>query len=143
MYKLILASALALAATSSSAVNLAGLQNAHDPGTIIKDGDTYFNFTTGTGIWYSTSKDLVTWSGGPGPVFSTAPAWVRNKVPNFAGSIWAPEVIHMNGYYYIYYSVSTFGTSSSNGLRSASRPASSMVSWMPAFGPIPLPTRPR
>lgn len=114
MFKHLLAAiCLALGAASASSVTLAGLQNAHDPGAIVKDGDTYFNFTTGTGIWYSTSKDLVTWSGGPAPVFATYPAWIKNKIPNFAGSFWAPEVIHMNGAYYIYYSVSTFGTSSS------------------------------
>lgn len=104
---------LALCAAPACAVNLAGLQNAHDPGAIIKDGNTWFNFTTGTGIWYSQSTDLVTWSGGPGPVFATYPAWISNKIPNFGGAFWAPEAIHMNGYYYIYYSVSTFGTSSS------------------------------
>ena len=104
---------LALGLNSASAIELAGLKNAHDPGTITKDADTYFNFTTGTGIWYSTSKDLTTWSGGPGPVFTTYPAWIKNKIPNFSGSFWAPDVIRMNGYYYLYYSVSTFGTSSS------------------------------
>lgn len=114
MYKTLLAAAcLLLCAAQAPAIELAGVKNAHDPGTVTKDGDTYFNFTTGTGIWYSTSKDLVTWSGGPGPVFSTPPAWIANKIPNFGGSFWAPDVIHMNGYYYIYYSVSTFGTSSS------------------------------
>ncbi|WP_229458819.1 family 43 glycosylhydrolase [Massilia glaciei] len=95
------------------ALPLAGLQNAHDPGTITKDGDTFFNFTTGKGIWYSTSKDLITWTGGPRPVFATAPAWVGSKIPNFNGEFWAPDLIHMNGNYYLYYSVSTFGTSSS------------------------------
>jgi arabinan endo-1,5-alpha-L-arabinosidase len=98
---------------SSPAIELAGVKNAHDPGTITKDGDTYFNFTTGTGIWYSTSKDLLTWSAGPAPVFQTTPAWINAKIPNFSGSYWAPDVIRMNGYYYLYYSVSTFGTSNS------------------------------
>lgn len=120
MNKLLTAACLALALASSPghipqarAIELAGLKNAHDPGTITKDGDTYFNFTTGTGIWYSTSKDLVTWTGGPAPVFTTYPAWIKNKIPNFAGSFWAPDVIQMNGQYYLYYSVSTFGSSSS------------------------------
>jgi len=114
MFKTLLAAlCLTLCAGQAGAIELAGVKNAHDPGTITKDGDTYFNFTTGTGIWYSTSKDLITWNAGPAPVFSTPPAWVANKVPNFGGSYWAPEVIHMNGYYYLYYSVSTFGTSSS------------------------------
>lgn len=120
MNKLLAACCLALGLASNlaqlphaHAIELAGLKNAHDPGTITKDGDTYFNFTTGTGIWYSTSKDLVTWTGGPAPVFTTYPAWIKNKIPNFAGSFWAPDVIQMNGQYYLYYSVSTFGTSSS------------------------------
>ncbi|QYF92654.1 family 43 glycosylhydrolase [Massilia sp. PAMC28688] len=113
MKNLVFASCLALSALPASAVNLAGLQNAHDPGTITKDGDTYFNFTTGTGIWYSTSKDLVTWTGGPAPVFGSWPAWIKTKIPDFKGSFWAPDLIHMNGYYYMYYSVSTFGTSTS------------------------------
>ena len=104
---------LLLGLAHASAVTLAGVQNAHDPGTVTKDGDTYFNFTTGNGIWYSTSKDLVTWNAGPGPVFATWPAWIKTKIPNFSGSFWAPDEIHMNGYYYLYYSVSTFGTSSS------------------------------
>jgi arabinan endo-1,5-alpha-L-arabinosidase len=104
---------LSLCAFSSSALTLNGVTNAHDPGTITKDGNTYFNFTTGTGIWYSTSTDLVNWSGGPGPVFTSYPSWIYNKIPSFKGDFWAPDVIHMNGYYYLYYSVSTFGTSSS------------------------------
>ena len=104
---------LCLVASASHALNLAGVQNAHDPGTITRDGDTYFNFTTGTGIWYSTSTDLVNWTGGPGPVFTTYPSWIYSKVPNFSGAFWAPDVVYMNGYYYLYYSVSTFGTSNS------------------------------
>lgn len=113
MKNLLAALCLLVCAASASSIELAGLKNAHDPGTITKDGDTYFNFTTGTGIWYSTSKDLVTWSGGPGPVFTTYPAWIKNKIPNFSGSFWAPDLIRMNGYYYLYYSVSTFGSSNS------------------------------
>jgi arabinan endo-1,5-alpha-L-arabinosidase len=46
-------------------------------------------------------------------VFSTYPSWIAQKIPNFSGSFWAPDVIQMNGYYYMYYSVSTFRTSSS------------------------------
>jgi arabinan endo-1,5-alpha-L-arabinosidase len=113
MKRLLAALCLAALALSGHAVTLSGVQNAHDPGTLTKDGDTWFNFTTGTGIWYSTSKDLLTWSAGPAPVFASYPAWITNKIPNFSGSFWAPDVIHMNGYYYLYYSVSTFGTSNS------------------------------
>ena len=111
--RLIAAFGLLLCCASVPALELQGLQNSHDPATIVKDGDTYFHFTTGTGIWYSTSTDLVTWSAGPAPVFSSYPAWIKNKLPTWNGDFWAPEVIHMNGYYYLYYSVSAFGTSTS------------------------------
>ena len=111
MKHLLAALCLMCCAHAAQALNLTGVPNAHDPGTLTRDGDTYFNFTTGNGIWYSSSTDMLNWSAGPAPVFSTPPAWIANKIPNFSGSYWAPDVIHMNGYYYLYYSVSTFGTS--------------------------------
>jgi arabinan endo-1,5-alpha-L-arabinosidase len=113
MTRLLALCCLLFALAPASAVTLAGVQNAHDPGAIARDGNTWFNFTTGTGIWYSSSTDLLTWRAAPAPVFSTYPAWIGAKVPGFSGAFWAPEAIHMNGYYYLYYSVSTFGTSSS------------------------------
>ncbi len=109
--RLLLLVSLVFSCVSASAITLNGLINSHDPGTIVKDGNTYFHFTTGTGIWYSTSTNLTTWTGGPGPVFTSYPSWIYNKIPNFSGSFWAPDVIHMNGHYYLYYSVSTFGSS--------------------------------
>lgn len=114
MYKRLLAGlGLLLCSFTASAITLSGLTNSHDPGTIAKDGSTYFHFTTGTGIWYSASTNLTTWTGGPSPVFSSYPSWIYNKIPSFGGSFWAPDIIHMNGYFYLYYSVSTFGSSNS------------------------------
>ena len=63
MFKSILAGlGLWLCCYGASAITLSGLTNSHDPGTIVKDGNTYFHFTTGTGIWYSTSTNLTTWN---------------------------------------------------------------------------------
>ncbi|HTF85586.1 MAG TPA: family 43 glycosylhydrolase [Cellvibrio sp.] len=105
---------LLLLSGAVSALELTGLKNSHDPATIIKDGDTYFHFTTGNGIWYSTSTNLVHWTAGPATVFGSGwPSWINNAVPGFAGHFWAPDIIQMNGYYYLYYSVSTFGSSTS------------------------------
>ena len=96
------------------ALNLSGIENSHDPAALIKDGNTYFHFTTGAGIWYSRSTNLTTW-GNPGTVFPTYswPSWIYNEVPGFDGHFWAPDVIYMGGYYYLYYSASTFGSSRS------------------------------
>lgn len=112
--KIALLLCLLVTSATTSALTLSGLINSHDPSTLTKDGDTYFHFTTGQGIWYSTSTNLTTWTGGPAPVFSTPPAWVMSKAPTFNGEFWAPDVIHMNGYYYLYYSfTAAFGTSTS------------------------------
>lgn len=97
-----------------SALNLTGLTNSHDPGAIIRDGDTWFHFTTGHGIWYSTSTNLTHWTGAPTTVFGNSwPSWINSAVPGFSGHFWAPDAIRMGDYYYLYYSVSTFGSSAS------------------------------
>lgn len=99
---------------NASALTLTGTDNSHDPAALVRDGGTYYHFTTGDGIWYSTSQDLVDWSAGPQPVFPSGwPAWIDGAVPDFEGHFWAPDIIYMDGYYYLYYSVSTFGSSRS------------------------------
>lgn len=116
--KLFTAIVALLFACSASALDLKGLQNSHDPATLVKDQDTYFHFTTGSnGIWYSTSTDLVNWGTTTGNVFSSTsyPSWISSTFPNWTkGSFWAPDVIKMNGYFYLYYSVTdTFGYANS------------------------------
>lgn len=97
------------------ALELTGFDNSHDPAALVKDGSTYYHFTTGDGIWYSTSQDLVEWTPAPQTVFplNSWPSWIDSAVPDFDGEFWAPDVIYMDGYYYLYYSVSTFGSSRS------------------------------
>jgi arabinan endo-1,5-alpha-L-arabinosidase len=97
---------------SPSAFALQGLTGAHDPSTIVKDGDKYWVFATGRGVYSMYSTDLVNWTPGPRPVFANNayPSWINTKVPGFTGDFWAPECIFMNGKYYLYYSCSTFGS---------------------------------
>lgn len=98
----------------ASALDLTGLTNSHDPGAIVRDGDTLFHFTTGHGVWYSTSTNLTHWTGAPATVFGSSwPSWINGAVPGFDGHFWAPDVIRMGNYYYLYYSASTFGSSTS------------------------------
>lgn len=90
------------------------LQNhigAHDPSSIIKDGDTYWIFTTGDGIYSMTSKDMISWTAAKTPFSKTEfPSWIKTYVPDFAGTFWAPECYYMNGKFYLYYACSTFGS---------------------------------
>jgi len=105
----------AITATNIFAIDLKGVINSHDPATLIKDGNVYWHFTTGDGIWSSVSTNLINWAPSNKPVFArgTYPAWIKTYVPDFNGSFWAPDVIYMNNAYYIYYSCSQWGTTKS------------------------------
>jgi arabinan endo-1,5-alpha-L-arabinosidase len=83
---------------------------AHDP-SLIKQGNTYYVFSTGGGIEIRTSPDLVTWTRA-GSVFSSIPTWVTNIVGNIT-DLWAPDIHYVNGTYYLYYAGSTFGSNNS------------------------------
>ena len=85
----------------------------HDP-VMAKEGDTYYVFNTGRGISSWTSKDMVNWTAGP-PVHSAGPAWTDKVVPGFSQryGMWAPDITHRNGTYYLYYSISAFGKNTS------------------------------
>ncbi len=84
---------------------------AHDP-AIIKQGEYYYLFTTSHGIAINQSLDLIRWDYA-GAVFQPAPAWASEQVPKFDGNIWAPDISFVNGQYYLYYSISSFGKNQS------------------------------
>lgn len=94
--------------------NAFSLQNhvgSHDPSSIVKDGSTYWIFTTGDGIYSCNSTDLIKWTAAQTPYTKTSyPSWINTYVPGFGGTFWAPEVIYMNSKYYLYYACSTFGS---------------------------------
>jgi arabinan endo-1,5-alpha-L-arabinosidase len=82
----------------------------HDPSTTYYENGKYYNFSTGNGIQVMSSPDLKTWKL-EAPIFEkdSFPKWILTHVPNFKGHFWAPDLVKMNGYYYLYYSCSTFG----------------------------------
>jgi len=73
----------------------------HDP-VMAKDGDTYWVFGTGEGISTLYSKDLINWKQGK-PVFDKIPEWTKKYLPDFQGSIWAPDIIFYQGQYHLFY----------------------------------------
>jgi len=103
--------ALALAPFAWAAAASDPQVSVHDP-SIAREGGTYYLYSTGPGIpWYS-STDLVHWAR-RGRVFPGEPSWVRQAVPTFNGHIWAPDIVPRDGRFYLYYAVSGFGRNSS------------------------------
>jgi arabinan endo-1,5-alpha-L-arabinosidase len=85
--------------------------SVHDP-VLIKQGETYYLFSTGIGIRVWSSPDLKIWKA-ENPVFPDPPRWAVDSVQGFRGHIWAPDISFHNDQYYLYYSVSAFGKNTS------------------------------
>lgn len=100
-----LAAALVMASASHAAQ--AAQVEVHDP-VMAKDGNKYYVFSTGPGITFYSSTNMRDWKL-EGRVFEGNPTWAKSVAPSFDGHIWAPDVHHHNGRYYLYYSVSGFG----------------------------------
>jgi len=87
---------------------LLGDLGAHDP-VLIQQGNTYHIFYTGRGLSSKTSPDRLNWKN-TGAVLSAMPAWHASAVPGNTGDLWAPDIHFRDGKYWLYYSVSTFGS---------------------------------
>ncbi|KAB8125646.1 family 43 glycosylhydrolase [Gracilibacillus oryzae] len=87
----------------------------HDP-SMIKEGDTWWTFGTGevdkNGIRVIYSHDGRNWNEAP-VVFPQPVNWWRQYVPNHTSAQWAPDIQYFNGRYWLYYSVSSFGSNQS------------------------------
>src|ERR1700744_3192066 len=128
---------LCRAQTNFNAVVTSGNTFVHDPSTIVTDHGKYYIFSTGRGIFSKSSPDLIHWTNGPS-VFNSFPDWIKTCVPNFRTTAWAPDVIHLNGKFLLYYAASTWGKQvSAIGLATSPTldPASPNYSWTDA-GPV-------
>jgi arabinan endo-1,5-alpha-L-arabinosidase len=86
------------------------VRHVHDP-SAIREGGTYYLFSTRAGIAVRCSEDLTRWRL-CGDVFGHLPQWAVEEVPGLRG-LWAPDVSYFNGRYHLYYSASTFGSNRS------------------------------
>lgn len=86
------------------------VRHVHDP-TVIREGRTFYLFSTRAGISVRCSEDLRRWRL-CGDVFGHLPGWAVAEVPGLRG-LWAPDVSYFNGRYHLYYSASTFGSNRS------------------------------
>ena len=109
--------ACAALATHAAETNFAPIPSTgqtfiHDPSTIVRDGADYYVFGTGPGIRAKASSDLIHWTN-KDSVFRTPPAWTTNFVPSFKGYFWAPDVVHVNGRFFLYFACSAWGKQTS------------------------------
>ena len=100
-------------AVSAQAPREGLLTGAPDPTAVATTnaaGQTVYHVAaTGRGVQMLRSTDLVRWTPA-GRVFDEAvPEWAQREVPGTQG-IWAPDLSHHGGLFYLYYSVSTFGS---------------------------------
>lgn len=92
------------------AAALAGDVHMHDPSTVIRCDGRYYVFSTGPGIPIFSSDDGWTWQHS-GKVFDQVPESVHSAVPlNKNSLVWAPDIIQHNGQYFLYYSISSWGS---------------------------------
>lgn len=96
-----------LAATTANASQV----SVHDP-VMAKEGNTYYLYSTGPGITFYSSADMVRWKP-EGRIFPGQPAWAKQAAPAFDGHVWAPDIQRRNGRWLLYYSVSGFGKNTS------------------------------
>ena len=88
----------------------------HDP-SIIKDGDTWYLFSTNNGperngeLPIRCSPDLKNWKR-CGYVFSGLPEWIKKASPQ-TKELWAPDISYFNGEFHLYYAFSVFGKNTS------------------------------
>lgn len=116
------------------------IRSVHDP-AIVKDGDTWYIFSTGWGIPIRRSSDLSHWES-IGSVFPDGlPSWVRGQVPDLPrGEIsgWAPDISRHDGMWHLYWSIGVFGTSKAvigHAVSKSLDPGSSDYGWVDQ-GPI-------
>jgi arabinan endo-1,5-alpha-L-arabinosidase len=108
----------------------------HDP-AIIKDGGTWYLFSTVTGperkgeIPIRCSKDLRQWKK-CGYVFEAIPDWIKQQSPQ-TKELWAPDLSYFHGEYHLYYAFSVFGKNTSGIALLTNKtldPASPNFHWM-------------
>jgi arabinan endo-1,5-alpha-L-arabinosidase len=92
------------------ALALDGELRVHDPSTVVMCKGKYYVFSTGPGIPILSSADGFTWQRS-GKVFESVPESVHSLVPlNKNALVWAPDITFVSGQYYLYYSISSWGS---------------------------------
>ena len=91
------AAVLALGASVAALAAQAAQVSVHDP-VMAKEGGRYYLFSTGPGITFYSSADMLHWKP-EGRIFPGQPTWGKHAAPTFDDHIWAPDIQYHNGRY--------------------------------------------
>lgn len=81
----------------------------HDPSTVVMEGKDAWCVATGNGVNLLRREADGRWKR-EAPLFRDYPAWHKVEVPENKGHLWAPDIIRIGGRWFVYYSVSSFGS---------------------------------
>ncbi|MEK7949004.1 arabinan endo-1,5-alpha-L-arabinosidase [Luteolibacter soli] len=84
----------------------------HDPSTVVTEGAEAWCLCTGMGISLLHRENDGRWKR-EAPLFREYPAWHKTEVPENKGHLWAPDIIRLKDRWFVYYSVSSFGSNHS------------------------------
>lgn len=88
---------------------LDGMIGTHDSSTVVVYDGKYYCYGTGRGIPFLISSNGFDWQRG-GRVFDRVPDSVKQFCPkNDCQDVWAPDIVKLNGEFYLYYSISSWG----------------------------------
>ena len=123
-------------AQNRHAFSLSGdVAGTHDP-SIIKEGSTWYVFTTGKApdggqFAVRCSQNLKLWKL-CGHVFDAIPDWIHQRSPG-TRDLWAPDISYVNHEYRLYYAYSLFGKNTSGIALATNKtldPASRDFKWV-------------
>jgi arabinan endo-1,5-alpha-L-arabinosidase len=92
-------------AASAPALALDGEVQVHDPSTIVREGDRFYTYGTGSGLPILTSADGWTWKRA-GSLMSAVPGGKPGPevLARGGNNTWAPDLARIGDQYFLYYS---------------------------------------
>ncbi|GAA1315470.1 arabinan endo-1,5-alpha-L-arabinosidase [Saccharothrix xinjiangensis] len=98
----------------------------HDPSVVKRPDGSYLLAHTGNGIALKTSADRTAFRNA-GSAFPGGAPWTTTYT-NGNRNLWAPDISHRNGQYWLYYSASSFGSNRS-AIFLATSPSGNSGTW--------------
>jgi len=84
----------------------------HDPSTVVNDAGSTWMLCTGHGVPLLKREADGRWKR-ESRLFREYPEWHKKEIPENRGHLWAPDIIGISDKWFVYYSVSSFGSNQS------------------------------